>query len=60
MSVKTKRYGDVPMNDFELWTANGKITGGVHLPSGRQFDASGIREAANARGEMLTYLSRVL
>ena len=56
-SVKTKRWGDVAMNDFELDVEKGKIVGGVHLLSGLEFDGHGIREAANARGEMLEHLN---
>jgi len=57
-AVKTKRFGTVAMNDFELKVSGGKVVGGKHLPSGREFDGQEIRQIANCRGEMIIHLGR--
>ena len=44
----------VGFNDFEIHRdGNGKVTGGLHIPSGNQLDGAEMKEAMRERTRMI-------
>ena len=50
---------EVEMNDFTIFTSpkDGRLLGGVHLPTDRRFGPKEIRDTAKDRAEMLKHIA---